>query len=115
MDGRYALEGELGRGGMGVVYLARDTGLRRQIAVKLIAPALAENPIIAARFHDEARALASVQSRHVVQVYSLGRHDETYFSSASFAAQRATRSCAGHRPRRSTRSILRASPSGVIG
>jgi serine/threonine-protein kinase len=88
VDGRYAFESELGRGGMGVVYLARDIGLRRRIAVKLIAPALVASPVVAARFCDEARALASVQSRHVVQVFSLGQHEDSYFFAMEYVRGR---------------------------
>ncbi|MEP7120541.1 MAG: protein kinase [Byssovorax sp.] len=88
VDGRYAIESELGRGGMGIVYVARDVWLRRQIAIKLIAPALVENRVVAARFCDEARALASVQSRHVVQVFSLGEHEDSYFFAMEYVRGR---------------------------
>jgi serine/threonine-protein kinase len=109
VDGRYAIESELGRGGMGVVYLARDTGLRRRIAVKLIAPTLVANPVVAARFCDEARALASVQSRHVVQVYSLGRHDDSYFFAMEYVRGRSLqRILAEHRAHREIVPLHRA-------
>jgi serine/threonine-protein kinase len=109
VDGRYAIESELGRGGMGVVYLARDTGLRRRIALKLIAPTLVENPVVAARFCDEARALASVQSRNVVQVYSLGRHDDSYFFAMEYVRGRSLqRILAEHRAHREQVPVHRA-------
>lgn len=109
IDGRYALESELGRGGMGVVYLARDTGLRRRIAVKVIAPALVSNPIVAERFCDEARALASVRSRHVVQVYSLGRHEDSYFFAMEYVRGRSLqRILAEHRAHREAVPVHRA-------
>lgn len=109
VDGRYAIESELGRGGMGVVYLARDTGLRRRIAMKLIAPTLVRNPVIAARFCDEARALASVQSRHVVQVFSLGRHDDSYFFAMEYVRGRSLqRILAEHRAHREVVPLHRA-------
>jgi eukaryotic-like serine/threonine-protein kinase len=88
IDGRYDVECELGRGAMGVVYLARDTGLRRRIAVKLIAPALVQSSSSAERFCEEARALASVQSHHVVQVYALGEHEDSYFFAMEYVRGR---------------------------
>ena len=62
IDGRYEIEAELGVGGMGIVYLARDVGLDRRVAVKVIAPAWVKDSGIATRFQQEARALASVRS-----------------------------------------------------
>lgn len=48
--GRYSLEREVGRGGMGIVYLARDVALDRPVAIKLLPPALAERPALRERF-----------------------------------------------------------------
>jgi serine/threonine-protein kinase len=79
IDGRYEIESELGIGGMGIVYLARDVGLDRKVAVKVIAPAWSRDSGIATRFQQEARALASVRSPHVVQIHAFGRHGESYF------------------------------------
>src|SRR5262245_4639406 len=68
----YELLGELGRGGMGVVYRARQLGLDRTVAVKLAA---AGRPVSAdglARFRREAEALARVHHPNVVQIYEVG-------------------------------------------
>jgi len=89
VDGRYRLESELGRGGMGVVYLATDTWLGRPVALKMIAPALAQNGSIAARFQREAKALASVRSQYVVQVYAFGEHAGSYFFAMEYVRGRA--------------------------
>jgi len=79
VDGRYTLERELGRGGMGRVYLARDTGLDRVVALKVIDPELARNAEVSALFRREAMALARVRSDHVVQVYAYGTHEGAPF------------------------------------
>src|SRR5262245_62948987 len=64
---------------MGIVCLARDTFLDRQVAVKVIAPTWAGDGEIAARFQREAKALASIRSQYVVQVYAFGVHGPSYF------------------------------------
>jgi eukaryotic-like serine/threonine-protein kinase len=88
IDGRYEIEAELGVGGMGIVYLARDVGLDRRVAVKVIAPAWSRDSGIATRFQQEARALASVRSPHVVQIYAFGRHGESYFFAMEYVRGR---------------------------
>lgn len=60
---------------MGVVHLAEDPGLGRQVALKVISPHLAEDPGFRARFTREAQALAALDSPHVVHVYAHGEHD----------------------------------------
>ncbi len=70
--GPFRLGRRLGLGGMGVVYEALDTQLQRQVALKIIAPHLAHDDGFRARFTREARAQASLDSTHVVQVYSFG-------------------------------------------
>lgn len=84
IDGRYEVEAELGRGAMGVVYRARDIGLGRAVAVKLIAPEFAGNERIVAYLQREARALATIRSNHVVQVYASGPDRDSYFFAMEF-------------------------------
>ncbi|MBK8259522.1 MAG: protein kinase [Polyangiaceae bacterium] len=79
VDGRYTVTAELGRGAMGVVYLARDDGLDREVALKMVTRERAKEPEIAARLQQEARALARVRSPHVVQVYAFGRHRNGFY------------------------------------
>ena len=73
--GHYRVGRRLGGGGMGVVFEARDEYLERPVALKVIAPELAEDPEFRARFTREAQAQASLDSRHVVQVYAHGEDD----------------------------------------
>jgi serine/threonine protein kinase len=76
--GRYALHEPLGRGGMGVVYRAEDSVLRRQVALKLIRPELAA-PSLSERLLREARAMAQVSHPNLVAVYDAGSVDDTVF------------------------------------
>lgn len=74
LDRKYRLERELGRGGMGVVHLARDVLLDRPVAVKMLLPETRYDPEQLVAFRREASALASVRDEHVVHVYSFGEH-----------------------------------------
>ena len=69
----------LGRGGMGVVYKARQKSLNRFIALKLLAPERANDPQFAARFEKEAHALAALNHPHIVGVYDFGQAGGFYF------------------------------------
>jgi len=73
IDGRYRLEGTLGRGGMGLVYRAAHVGLRRQVAVKILHPSLAASPDVRNRFEREALAVGKIDHPHCVAVYDSGR------------------------------------------
>jgi len=70
----YRIERWLGQGGMGIVYLARDLVLERDVAVKILRPQNAADPRIAELFHREAIAMASVCHINVVQVFATGAH-----------------------------------------
>jgi serine/threonine-protein kinase len=72
LSGKYRLERELGRGGMGSVWLAEHMTLRSPVAIKLIDPGIAENPEALSRFLREAQAAASLRSPHVVQILDHG-------------------------------------------
>ncbi|HMA16946.1 MAG TPA: serine/threonine-protein kinase, partial [Thermoanaerobaculia bacterium] len=70
--GPYEIENQLGRGGMGEVYRARDTRLGREVAVKILPPTLASDPESVRRFEKEARAVASLSHPHVVPLFDVG-------------------------------------------
>ena len=74
--GDYEVLGKLGRGGMGVVLLAQDLQLGREVAIKLIHPALTANDGAYRRFVREARTLARIGHPNVVRVYTWGRYDQ---------------------------------------
>ncbi len=69
----------LGRGGMGVVYQARQKSLNRLVALKLLAPERANDPQFAARFEKEARALALLNHPNIVTIYDHGQAGGFYF------------------------------------
>ncbi len=73
--GEYVLLGELGHGGMGVVYRAEDPRLKREVALKVMLPQLAANPQAKARFVREARAQAKVEHDHVAAIHQVNDHD----------------------------------------
>jgi len=68
----YTLEGEIGRGGMGVVFNARDERLKRQVAVKVLPPELAFREEIRLRFLREAETAARLSHPHIVPIHSVG-------------------------------------------
>ncbi len=79
--GGYRVLSELGRGGMGSVYLARQLTLNRKVALKTIQAAWAANPVAIARFIREAYAAAQLTHHNVVQIYDLGEDKGVNFFS----------------------------------
>jgi serine/threonine protein kinase/Tol biopolymer transport system component len=77
--GPYRIERPLGGGGMGQLYRARDTRLNRTVAVKLLSPALADDPRFRARFEREAQAVASLTHPNICTLYDVGHQDEVDF------------------------------------
>lgn len=76
---RYRVERFLASGGMGEVYVARDTELDRRVAVKLLRPASAARQTNLNRFQREAKALSRVNHPNVVGIYDVGHHGERLF------------------------------------
>ncbi|HEU5061616.1 MAG TPA: serine/threonine-protein kinase [Solirubrobacterales bacterium] len=71
----YRIERRLGRGGMGILYLALEPGLERRVALKLIAPEAASDDVFARRFAEESRIAASIEHPNVVPIYAAGEED----------------------------------------
>jgi len=73
--GPYQIIREVGRGGMGVVHLARDTRLDRDVAIKELPEAFAQDPVRSARFELEAKALATLSHVNLAGIYGIEEQD----------------------------------------
>jgi eukaryotic-like serine/threonine-protein kinase len=79
LAGRYSLQRELGRGGMGVVYLAREVRLDRPVALKLLPSVYATRPELRERFLREARIAARLSHPHIVPIHAVEDVDDFVF------------------------------------
>ncbi len=73
--GKYQIERKLGQGGMGTVYLARNTDLKKLVALKVLPRDKAKNPILVRRFKAEAQAAGQLEHPNIVSVYDTGEAD----------------------------------------
>ncbi len=76
---RYILLDMIGQGGMGRVYLARDSRLNRRVALKILSPERINNPRAIARFQREARVGAQLQHENLVRIYDFGESNGRYY------------------------------------
>ncbi|MEE2786353.1 MAG: protein kinase [Myxococcota bacterium] len=83
LEGRYRIDLEVGRGGMGVVYRGIDLTLSRPVAIKAMLESKADAGVLA-RFMHEARSLASVEHEGLVPVYAVGQTDGVYYMVMKF-------------------------------
>ncbi len=80
LAGRYSIDRELGRGGMGVVYLAREVQLDRYVAIKLLPPELSVRPTLRDRFLREAQLAAKLSHPNIIPIHSVEQTEEfVYF------------------------------------
>ncbi|MEU3910914.1 MULTISPECIES: serine/threonine-protein kinase [unclassified Streptomyces] len=82
----YLVESEIGRGGMAVVYRARDLRLDRTVALKLLAPELARNDTFRKRFAHESKAAAAIDHPHIVPVFEAGETEGLLYIAMRFVA-----------------------------
>ncbi|MGL4554191.1 MAG: serine/threonine-protein kinase [Gemmataceae bacterium] len=106
--GDYVLLGELGRGGMGVVYRALETSIGRHVAVKMILSQALADPSELARFQAEASAAGRLQHPHIVKVLRVGTQDERHYYAMDFidGPSLAQRVAAGPLPGRQAAALM---------
>ncbi len=78
---RYGIVRELGHGGMAIVYLAHDSHMKRQVAIKVLPHQLTFDPKFRARFAREAEAIATLEHPGIVPVYEYGESTQAFSSS----------------------------------
>jgi tRNA A-37 threonylcarbamoyl transferase component Bud32 len=84
LAGRYSLEREIGRGGMGIVYLAHEVRLDRPVALKLLPPRMAVQPALRERFLREARTAAKLSHPNIVPIHAVDEVDDFVFFAMAF-------------------------------
>jgi len=84
--GPYRIESLLGVGGMGEVYLARDTRLERTVAIKILPAHLSSNPDSHQRFEQEAKSISSLQHPNICVVHDIGSQDGVDFMVMEYVA-----------------------------
>ena len=82
--GRYEIRSHIGAGGMGDVYLARDTELDRNVALKVLPPTVAADQQRMRRFVQEAKAASSLNHQNIITIYEIGETDATRFIATEF-------------------------------
>ena len=96
--GVYRIERELGRGGMGVVYLAEDTRLHRRVALKALAPHMVADPKQKKRLRSEARIAASLSHPAIATVYALEESEGHLYIASEYVEGENLRSELGQGP-----------------
>jgi WD40 repeat protein/tRNA A-37 threonylcarbamoyl transferase component Bud32 len=113
--GEYELLEEIARGGMGVVYRARQAKLKRVVAVKMILAGALANPSDVERFYTEARAAAHLHHPNIVPIHEVGEHDGQHYFSMDYVAgdSLAHRIARGPLPAREAAALLKTVTQAV--
>jgi hypothetical protein len=81
---RFDILGELGRGGMGIVYKARDRETGETVAIKVLKPELLENPVVLERFKNEMRLARKITHKNICRIHDFHRDDEVAYISMEY-------------------------------
>jgi serine/threonine protein kinase/formylglycine-generating enzyme required for sulfatase activity len=109
--GRYSILREIGRGGQGVVYLARDTSLNRQIAIKVLASGAAFWPSTRERFLREAEAASKLDHPNICSIHEIGETRGHPYIAMRFVDGESL----GRKIQRARRAVERGEPSNLLG
>jgi serine/threonine protein kinase len=90
---RYRIVSLLGSGGMGEVYRADDVKLEQPVALKFLPPALARDPVLLARLHDEVRLGRQVSHPNVCRIYDIGEAGDAHFVAMDTSTAKTSRGC----------------------
>ncbi|MGE3310356.1 MAG: protein kinase [Limisphaerales bacterium] len=96
--GDYELLDEIARGGMGIVFRARQISLNRIVAVKMIRAGVLASELDISRFRAEAQAAARIQHPNIIPIYEVGEYDERHYFSMAFVAGQNLAQCVHDRP-----------------
>src|SRR5437588_11923796 len=96
--GRYEIRSKIGEGGMGEVYLARDTQLDRTVALKILSAEIARDQQRLYRFLQEARAASKLKSANVAHIYEIGEVEGHHFTAMEYIQGQPLNNKMGGRP-----------------
>lgn len=113
--GMYRIRKLLGKGGMGMVFLAEDLSLCRPVALKVIKPSLQTDAQAWPRFLREARAMAAIKNDHLVTVYQVGQEGQTIFLAMELLEGRTLESWIEHHPQPKLLDIIRLAREAALG
>ena len=82
--GHYKVQSAIGAGGMGEIYRASDTRLRRDVAIKILPEKLMQNASAIERFMREAHAASALNHPNILTIYDIGEHDKIHFIATEF-------------------------------
>ncbi len=107
--GKYTIQGQVGRGGMGIVWKGFDPDLRRTVAIKVLGPHLAQSAVARRRFQREARAAAAINHENVLTIHSVEEQGETPFLVMEFVSGQSLREYVSGRGKLDVIEVIRLS------
>ena len=107
--GKYTIQGQVGRGGMGIVWKGFDPDLQRTVAIKVLSPLLAQSAVARRRFQREARAAAAINHENVLTIHSVEEQGETPFLVMEFVSGQSLKEYVAGRQKLDVMEVIRLS------